>query len=591
MPSIVGGWKWEGDLMSEKNFKSDRILSYFKKEWLVLLIVTVSGLIYNIGLLAGPLFEGKMTGCLIDILNGNKQFADMLTLVLFYILITAAVQSSRYIKRFYVRRFANNVNKRMKEILYGSLVHKSRPQLHEESAGTILTKAILDVDDCVEGMRKFTTEIFDTGVALLAYACMLLFYDWKLALLCMIFPPVSYIMAEKMKFIIQTSGAKYKEQSGVLSTATLDIASNAITYRVFGREQQRREAYEESLTAYEKSAVKANIWNTSLTSVYRVISMAGVIFILYFGGRNVLGTGWSTWSIATFTTFVSCFTKLSVKSSSAAKLFNAVHKAQVSWKRIKPLIRMQNDDGDRKTYHAGELEVSNMGFSYPDGKAIFDGVSFTAAPGEIIGITGPVACGKSTLGKVFLGEYPYRGSIRFSGEEMKSIDSTKNGIVAYLGHDCELFDDTVRNNILMGDDGDVNYYLKMVCLDKEAALMENGVDTLIGSSGVRLSGGQAQRLALARTICHKKPVIILDDPFSALDKDTEKQIFKNLGEMVSDSIVMIISHRLYLFPQMNKVIWLNDGKTEVGSHDELIEKCSEYALLYNGQNGGGTDEK
>ena len=591
MPAIVGGWKWEGDLMSEKNFKSDRILSYFKKEWLVLLIVTVSGLIYNIGLLAGPLFEGKMTGCLIDILNGNKQFADMLTLVLLYILITAAVQSSRYIKRFYVRRFANNVNKRMKEILYGSLVHKSRPQLHEESAGTILTKAILDVDDCVEGMRKFTTEIFDTGVALLAYACMLLFYDWKLALLCMIFPPVSYIMAEKMKFIIQTSGAKYKEQSGVLSTATLDIASNAITYRVFGREQQRREAYEESLTAYEKSAVKANIWNTSLTSVYRVISMAGVIFILYFGGRNVLGTGWSTWSIATFTTFVSCFTKLSVKSSSAAKLFNAVHKAQVSWKRIKPLMRMQNNDGDRKTYHAGELEVSNMGFSYPDGKAIFDGVSFTAALGEIIGITGPVACGKSTLGKVFLGEYPYRGSIRFSGEEMKSIDSTKNGIVAYLGHDCELFDDTVRNNILMGDDGDVNYYLKMVCLDKETALMENGVDTLIGSGGVRLSGGQAQRLALARTICHKKPVIILDDPFSALDKDTEKQIFKNLGEMVSDSIVMIISHRLYLFPQMNKVIWLNDGKTEIGSHDELIEKCSEYALLYNGQNGGGTDEK
>lgn len=577
--------------MSEKNFKSDRILSYFKKEWLVLLIVTVSGLIYNIGLLAGPLFEGKMTGCLIDILNGNKQFADMLTLVLLYILITAAVQSSRYIKRFYVRRFANNVNKRMKEILYGSLVHKSRPQLHEESAGTILTKAILDVDDCVEGMRKFTTEIFDTGVALLAYACMLLFYDWKLALLCIIFPPVSYIMAEKMKFIIQTSGAKYKEQSGALSTATLDIASNAITYRVFGREQQRRDAYEESLTAYEKSAVKANIWNTSLTSVYRVISMAGVIFILYFGGRNVLGTGWSAWSIATFTTFVSCFTKLSVKSSSAAKLFNAVHKAQVSWKRIKPLMRMKNDDGDRKTYYAGELEVCNMGFSYPDGKVIFDGVSFTAAPGEIIGITGPVACGKSTLGKVFLGEYPYRGSIKFSGEEMKGVDSTKNGIVAYLSHDCELFDDTVRNNILMGDDGDVNYYLKMVCLDKEVALMENGVDTLIGSSGVRLSGGQAQRLALARTICHKKPVIILDDPFSALDKDTEKQIFKNLGEMVSDSIVMIISHRLYLFPQMNKVIWLNDGKTEIGSHDELIEKCSEYALLYNGQNGGGTGEK
>ena len=80
--------------MSEKNFKSDRILSYFKKEWLVLLIVTVSGLIYNIGLLAGPLFEGKMTGCLIDILNGNKQLSDMLTSVLVYILVAATRQYS-----------------------------------------------------------------------------------------------------------------------------------------------------------------------------------------------------------------------------------------------------------------------------------------------------------------------------------------------------------------------------------------------------------------------------------------------------------------------------------------------------------------
>lgn len=90
---------------------------------------------------------------------------------------------------------------------------------------------------------------------------------------------------------------------------------------------------------------------------------------------------------------------------------------------------------------------------------------------------------------------------------------------------------------------------------------------------MRLSGGQAQRLALARTICHKKPVIILDDPFSALDKDTEKQIFKNLGEMVSDSIVMIISHRLYLFPQMNKVIWLNDGKQRSEAMMSLLKSA------------------
>ena len=314
-----------------KTFKADRILSYFKEEWKVLLIITVSGFIYNLGLLFGPWFEGKMACCLIDILAKNAVYKDMLILVIAYVISIGVVQVSRYIKRFYVRRFANNVNRRMKKILYGTLVLKSRTELEGEGMGDIMTKAILDVDDCAEGMRKFTTEIFDTGVALAAYAGMLLVYDVRLALIAMIFPPISYIIAEKMKVIVQKTGSAYKKQSGILSNATLDRASNAITYRVYGREADRKNAYEDNLAEYEKSAIYANIWNSSLTPLYRIISMMGILFILYFGSRNVLGTGWRTWDIAAFTTFLACFIKLSDKSSKAAKLFNAVHKAQVSW--------------------------------------------------------------------------------------------------------------------------------------------------------------------------------------------------------------------------------------------------------------------
>ena len=271
-----------------------------------------------------------MTGCLIDILSQNAVYKDMFILVVSYIVSIAVVQISRYIKRFYVRRFANNVNRRMKKILYGTLVLKSKTELESEGMGDIMTKAILDVDDCAEGMRKFTTEVFDTGVALAAYAGMLLVYDVRLALIAMIFPPISYMLAEKMKIIVQRTGAEYKRQSGILSNATLDRASNAITYRVYGREEDRRIAYEDNLSSYEKAAIMANIWNSSMTPLYRIISMTGIIFILYFGSKNVLGTGWKSWDIAAFTTFLACFIKLSDKSSKAAKLFNAVHKAQVS---------------------------------------------------------------------------------------------------------------------------------------------------------------------------------------------------------------------------------------------------------------------
>ena len=580
------------EMQRKKISAPDRILSYFKTQWPILLAVTVSGLIYNIGLLAGPWYEGQMTGCLVNILGGNAGYSDMLVLVISYVTVIAVVQISRYIKRFYVRRFANNVNRDMKEILYGSLVHRSRAQLEEEGAGNVMTKAILDVDDCVEGMRKFTTEIFDTGVALAAYAGLLLYYDWRLAILSMLFLPVSYVLAEKMKGNVQRTGAAYKEQSGALSAATLDRAANAITYRVYGREKEREQAYEGNLTAYEKSAVRANIWSTAFPPLYRIISMTGVLFILYFGSKNVLGNGWKAWDVAAFTTFLSCFIKLSDKSSKAAKLFNAVHKAQVSWKRIKPLMKEEPCEDDNRLQKPGTLEVSHVSFAYPGCGKIYEDLSFLAAPGQIIGVTGAVACGKSTLGKTFLCEYPYEGRIRFHGKELSEMTrAERTGMVGYLGHDPELFNDTVRNNILLGDDDDPEKYLKAVCFDGEVAEMEEGMDTIVRNGGVRLSGGQAQRLALARTLCHKRPVWILDDPFSALDRKTEEEVFANLKKLASDSIVILLSHRLYLFPQMNQVLWMEDGKVAVGTHEQILAKCPEYARLYEAQAGSDGSPK
>ena len=594
-------------------FQSDRILSYFRVEWKVLFAVTVSGLIYNLGLLAGPWFEGQMTGCLVDILNGSGQFADMMVLTAAYVAVIAVVQGGRYIKRFYVRRFANNVNRRMKEVLYAGLVRRSRSRLQEEGEGAVMTKAILDVDDCVEGMRKFTTEIFDTGVALAAYAGMLLFYDWRLALLCMIFPPISYITAEKMKKVVQQTGAASKVQAGLLSTATLDRAQNALTYRVFGCERERQQAYEKNLTDYEKAAVKANIWSTAMPPVYRVISMTGCLFLLYFGQKNVLGTGWKAWDIASFTTFLACFVKLSVKSSSAAKLFNAVHKAQVSWKRIRGLLAPQKAEGKidgseesrKRQREKGReaisnkneegtgslLQVSHLTFSYPDGRKILDDISFTAERGQIIGITGPVACGKSTLGKAFLCEYPYEGQILYHGRELQdAAQAERTGWISYLGHDPELFADSIAENVLLGDSGDPVTYLQLVRLDQEAAEMSEGVQTRVGSGGVRLSGGQAQRLALARTLCHKKTLLILDDPFSALDRKTEREIFSNLKKVAKDNVVLLFSHRLYLFPELDQVIWMENGRTVTGTHAELMKKVPEYAELIRAEEGERKDE-
>ena len=572
-------------------FQPDSIAAYFRLEWLPLTLITLSGLAYNVGLLAGPWFEGRLAQCLADILGGNETAAAMTALATGYILVTLLVQAARFIKRFYVRRFANNINRRMKGVLYANLVRQSRGALEKQGVGELMTKAISDVDDCAEGIRKFTTEVFDTGVALAGYIVMLFAYDRHLALLCMIFPPISYICAEKMKKPVQRAGAAYKKAAAALSAATLDRAKNAVTYRVYGCEDAQEARYEAALDGYEQAAVRANVWQAALPPLYLAASNLSVLFILWFGAKNVLGTGWRAWDIAAFTTFLSCFMKTAVKSSKAAKLFNAVQRAEVSWKRIKPMMKTPRALEPLAVPAAQRVEVSGLSFCYDGGAPIFEGVSFSAQPGDIIGVTGPVACGKSTLGRVFLGERPYGGSVRIGGRELSGLSPREAAsTVGYLGHDPELWNDTVEENVLCGEAGDAMRFLALTALDGEVRAMEQGLQTVVGSGGVRLSGGQAQRLALARTLAHPRPVLVLDDPFSALDRRTEDEVFARLKACAQDRIVILISHRLYHFPELRQIVFMQGGKADVGTHEALCASVPAYRALYESQTGGAAHE-
>ena len=572
-------------------FQPDSIAAYFRLEWLPLTLITLSGLAYNVGLLAGPWFEGRLAQCLADILGGNETAAAMTALAAGYILVTLLVQAARFIKRFYVRRFANNINRRMKGVLYANLVRQSRGALEKQGAGELMTKAISDVDDCAEGIRKFTTEVFDTGVALAGYIVMLFAYDRHLALLCMIFPPISYICAEKMKKPVQRAGTAYKKAAAALSAATLDRAKNAVTYRVYGCEDAQEARYEAALDGYEQAAVRANVWQAALPPLYLAASNLSVLFILWFGAKNVLGTGWRAWDIAAFTTFLSCFMKTAVKSSKAAKLFNAVQRAEVSWKRIKPMMKTPRALEPLAIPAAQRVEVSGLSFCYDGGAPIFEGVSFSAQPGDIIGVTGPVACGKSTLGRVFLCERPYGGSVRIGGRELSELSPREAAsTVGYLGHDPELWNDTVEENVLCGEAGDAMRFLALTALDGEVRVMEQGLQTVVGSGGVRLSGGQAQRLALARTLAHPRPVLVLDDPFSALDRQTEDEVFARLKACAQDRVVILISHRLYHFPELRQIVFMQDGKADVGTHEALCASVPAYRALYESQTGGAAHE-
>ena len=551
--------------------KNKNIWNYILKEKKYLFLITITGLIYNVGLLAGPYFEGQLAGCLLDISKNLKTAKSMIQLSVIYVCVILLVQFARFLKRYFVRKFGNDINRSIKMDVYKHFVYDTS---NDENAGSIMTKAISDADACSEGIRKFTTEIFDTGIALISYIMMLVLYDAKLTCFVIIFQVISYLIANKLGPVVAKNASNAKKSAERLNASTLDRLHLAITYRIYGEESNMHEVYEKDLQDYENKTVRSNILETSLKPLYEIISMTGIVFIIYFGSKRVVN---NLWDIAIFTTYISCFTKMAVKSSKAAKLFNAVQKAKVSWDRIYPIIDNDHEVKNRKPFDVNTVEVSNLSYAYDD-QVIFSNVSFQAKKGDIIGITGEIASGKSTLGKVFLENSHYQGKILVNGKQLKDIEK-EYAVTSYMGHNLELFDDTIENNIKFGKEGNILPVLDIVSMKEEVENFSDGIYTKIKEGGIKLSGGQQSRIALARTLYHARGIIVLDDPFSACDKNTEKEIYENIRREYKDSIIFLISHRLSLFNQMDQILFIDNQSVEAGTHLELL-KNNKYKHLY-----------
>ena len=552
--------------------KNKNIWNYILKEKKYLFLITITGLIYNVGLLAGPYFEGQLAGCLVDISKNLKTANSMIQLSVIYVCVILLVQCTRFLKRYFVRKFGNDINRNLKMDVYKHFVYDTS---NDENAGSIMTKAISDADACSEGIRKFTTEIFDTGIALISYIMMLVLYDAKLTCFVIIFQVISYLIANKLGPVVAKNASNAKKSAERLNASTLDRLHLAITYRIYGEESNMHEVYEKDLQDYEDKTVRSNILETSLKPLYEIISMTGIVFIIYFGSKRVVN---NLWDIAIFTTYISCFTKMAVKSSKAAKLFNAVQKAKVSWDRIYPIIDNDHEVKNRKPFDVNTVEVCNLSYAYDD-QVIFSNVSFQAKKGDIIGITGEIASGKSTLGKVFLENSHYQGKILVNGKPLKDIEKDY-AVTSYMGHNLELFDDTIENNIEFGKEGNILPVLDIVSMKEEVENFSDGIYTKLKEGGIKLSGGQQSRIALARTLYHARGIIVLDDPFSACDKNTEKEIYENIRKEYKDSIIFLISHRLSLFDQMNQVLFIDNQSVESGTRLELLKNNDKYKHLY-----------
>lgn len=565
----------------------NQIKSYWLKEKKVVFLIVFFGTIFNVSTVLSPILQGK----LIDSILNNAPLKTVVFQIELFISAILFIQIARFFKRFYVRRFANSTSATMRLMIYNNIMNKDICELDNENMGNLMTRVISDVELCVEGMRKVTTEVFDTGILMAAYFVSMLTYDVKVTLFSCLFIPIAMKLAEALKVVIYKYSKDYRKKTSEITGLTYDSIENTVLYRINGLEGKNRELYFSSLEELQNSAIKASILENSMQPIYNIIALMGIIMVIYLGGNKVIE---GAWTVGTFSTYMVMFAAITTKASKAAKLFNSAQKSKISWLRIKPYLGeyKEKDTSMKIIEKSTGIQVNNLAFSYSGSETLaIKNINFNAKKGEIIGITGPIACGKSTLGLALLGLYSYEGSIKIDGKELKDYSEyERSEMISYLGHNPELLSDTIYNNVTLGKNKPIDGVLRDVCFNMDLESMEEKENTLVGSSGIRLSGGQQSRLALGRTLLNKSKIIILDDPFSAVDMKTEGEIIRNLRSNYKDSIVIIISHRLTIFNEVNKIIMFeDDDKVQYGTHEELMKTSELYSTIYNLQRGGSNE--
>lgn len=578
--------------MKKHNIKLSRhpekLTSYFKLSLPLMIMISISGILYNLGMLANPYFEGLLVD---TISNPETSLQQFLFLILIFVLTILLVQVFRAIKRYLVRRFNNNSVTTIRKTLYNNLMNESLLQLQNENMGQLLTRLQSDCFQTCEGLRKLTTEIFDTVFLFLFYIMYLCFYSVKMTLFALIPVFFAILFVFLMRKKIYQANVAAKKANARLSNETYSLFDHALLFRLYSRDEENLRRYDDVLKDYEKKNVHSELLSEMYVPISNVISLLGLLPIIYLGSAAVIDSvSFSlsvpyvmngNWTIGALTTYVTTFVLLSSKASHTANLFSSIEKGLSSWKRIKPYIKPYQEYPKKEILQGDSLVLRNFSIS-TDERVLFHDLNLACRKGEVVALTGMVASGKSYFGKVFLDEVPFSGSAVLFGKEVR--DFTKGeikGNVTYMGHRCELVSDTIRDNIAYGEEKDVKPYLDMVDFNKDMESMGQKEETLVGNEGVKLSGGQQERIALARTFYHKKGLVILDDPFASVDIKTEHTIMNSLRKEAEDSIILFFSHRLSYFPYCDKIIVINDdGSLSTGTHESLLKDNRTYQELY-----------
>ena len=557
-----------------RDIRYDKISTYFKLNKKLFILATIAGVIFN-GLMAFvPLVQGE----LINAYKAQKDAKYIILFALSFLAFIVFIQVNRYLKRYFVRDFSNRMVLQMRTVSFQNLIKDDISEFSKTSKGYIMSKTLLDIKDCAEGVRKMLTEVYDSVILMLGYLISMMIMDYKVTLIISIFLIASIIVANLMKKAIFKTTSEYKKTFSKAKDVTLNSLKNEVYYRGFGVSNFYYQKYQDTQDNLEKKSIKSMIFKSSLEPTYQAIAFIGMLFVIYMCGKKVID---DVWLIGTFSAFLSTYVLVANKVSKVGKIFNAYTTFKVSWKRCSPYLKSKEKQKEI-AYPTDklDLDVNNLSFGF-DKDFVLHNISFHLEKGQSLGICGMIHSGKSTLGAALSGLYNYDGNIKLQGVELKEVrNDIGNNFISYVPSEVEIFNDTIKYNVAF-EDKDIFKEMALSCLDQDVNNFENKENEVLSHSTTNLSGGQQKRLQIARSLYNNPKLIVMDDPFNAIDLDMSVKITENIINNYKNSIFVLINNQKEILKKLDYIIFLKNDTYLFGTYDELM-KDKDFLNLIGG---------
>tara|TARA_B100002052_G_scaffold287868_1_gene303299 strand:- start:4027 stop:5769 length:1743 start_codon:yes stop_codon:yes gene_type:complete len=522
---------------------------------------------------------------------------DQTLIILIPIAIILAF-STKGISLYFAKLIMINVGEEVKKIIQTdmlkSFIKADTETIENKHSGNYISNINFDVQQITRMLSEAFLSIFKDGLSLIGLLIVMFYQNWKLSLIAIIMIPLATITAKVLgKRMIKVS-TQAQEKSGDLNRYLIDLFKNHKIIKIFQREsfeKLRSEKFVDNLK--EKSAKIATVYIRS-GPVMEVLTGVMIAILIFYSGKLIIN---EELGINNFFSFLAAMMLAYQPVKTLTKVNVAINQGLAAAKRILPIIDLNteiksNKGNDNLSLRQTNIKFNNVNFTYKSNSAnkVLKNISAEFNGGKMTALVGHSGSGKSTLLNMIPRIYsPNEGSIEIDNQDISKVNlNSLRKEISIVDQNTTLFDDTVINNI--------KYARPEASLEEvyEAANnamckdfienLENKYETIIGENGVKLSGGEKQRLSIARAFLKKSKIILLDEATSSLDSETEEKIQKALGRLTLNKTTIVIAHRLSTILKSHKIYVVDKGRIiNYGNHKDLLLTSSIYKNFYERQ--------